>query len=213
MWLRGERALPYYKSLVEKVVADPNRVGPSFEILYTLRLETIKCVVIGQDPYSNGYTEAGVYTSYYDGLAFSAANSARTPASLKILKQWFINTDLISGFEVGNVPNDLRYLVQRGVFLGNTAWSVSRGRPLSHMWDEWYIFTGRLVQYISTKRSVPFLLLGSRAHSLANFIHGQCPVYLERHPAAEKYNKESKSLVDSTALHEITRQTGIKWTL
>jgi uracil-DNA glycosylase len=213
-YLKEEAKLPYFKRLEKKVIDDPlNIVSSPFEVFKLLTLESIKMVIVGQDPYASGIKENGVYVPYFDGISFSSKNTKKAPQSLQVLKRLFLNTDLLLGNDIGAMPNDLRYLVERGVFLANTAWTVSQNRPLSHMWDEWIIFSSRLMQYISTKKKVPFLFLGSKAAGLANHVHRQCPVFFEQHPAAEKYKSNTKKTEDSKVLYEISKITGIKWTL
>jgi uracil DNA glycosylase len=132
------------------------------------------------------------------------------------LKELFINTELKEGLSVGKVPNDLRYLVKQGVFLGNLAWTTSEGSAGAHLFEEWITFTIRLVDYLSSQYPyIQFLLLGSRAGILKPYIKFPCRVYNEQHPAADRYKATINKLKDSNVLIEINRhlKNPIEWTL
>lgn len=218
MWfIEDEKSLPYFKQLQDKVKIDINRIPEKnpFEIFSLIKPEDIRVVMIGQDPYSTGVVENNIYKSYYDGIAFSSKNTTRAPASLQILKKLFINTELKQGNTVGNVPNDLRYLVEQGVFLGNLAYTTSRNNPGAHLYEEWITFNIRLVSYLSYNYPyVIFILFGAKATVLKPYINTWCPTFLEQHPAADKYKKTVSKLEDSNVLvytNEIIK-VPIKWT-
>ena len=212
-YLKKEATLPYFKRLEHKVLSEPlNIVKDPFEIFRMLPLNLIKVVIVGQDPYAGSTREEGNYIPYFDGISFSSKNTKKAPEALNILKKLFINTDILLGNQIGNVPNDLRYLVNQGVFLAHAAWTVNHNRPLSHMWDEWIIFSSRLMQHISINTKASFLFLGSKSEGLAQHVHRQCPIYFEQHPSAERYKKNNKKLENSEVLAELTKNSNIKWT-
>ena len=211
MWfINEEKHKEYFKILESKVALDKFRIPKSnpFEIFELLEPQEIKVVIIGQDPYAT--------KGYFDGIAFSARYSNVVPQSLQVLKKLFINTELKTGTPVGKVPNDLRYLVKQGVFFSNLAWTTSEGNPGAHLFEEWITFSIRLVNFLSFNHPyIRFILLGNRASILKQYINPTSIVYLEQHPAADRYKKTIKKLEDSNVLININSslKSPIKWTL
>jgi uracil-DNA glycosylase len=121
--------------------------------------ETVKVVIIGQDPY-HGPGQAM-------GLCFSVPPGVRVPPSLRnVFKE--LNEDL--GVEIP-AAGDLSAWASEGVLLLNTALSVLRGDPGSHADYGWHEITAALLRHISevAPPSV-FLLWGKHAQSRAGSI-------------------------------------------
>jgi uracil-DNA glycosylase len=200
--IKKEIQKPYMVRLQKKLARDKNRIPKTnpFRILEIADLYDIKMVIIGQDPYATGIVEFSKFKLYYDGIAFSSANTLKTPYSLKILHRWFINTERQRGNE-GETSNDLTYLVERGVLLINTLWTTSFNKPGSHMFPEWYDFTAfimKLIQHYND--NVVFLLLGNEAQRMEYAINQtKHKVFSEMHPAASRY-KANRNLFDSDIL-------------
>lgn len=175
-------------------------------ILKATDLRDIKMVIVGQDPYSTGVIEFDKFKLHYDGLAFSSKNTMVTPYSLKIMNNWFVNTERMFNRK-GKNSNSLYYLLDRGVLLINTIWAVRYGKPLSLAFPEWYAFTGFLLRYIqSLNEEVCFLLLGGEARKLSSYIDlRRHNLFTEMHPAASRY-KANKNLYYSNVLYKCLKK-------
>lgn len=143
----------------DKIVYPPHELV--FNAFRLTPLNTIKIVVLGQDPYHN-IGEAM-------GLAFSVPAGCKIPPSLRnIFKE--IDED------IGKMPRnsgDLSYLARQGVFLFNTILTVEEGKPLSHNIKEYEAFTRDVITAISLKKEpVVFILWGAKAKAYQNAIKG-----------------------------------------
>ena len=118
--------------------------------------ESVRVVILGQDPYH----EPG----QAHGLAFSVKDGTRLPPSLKnIYKE--LQADL--GVEPP-ASGDLTRWAQQGVFLLNTVLTVEAGRANSHKDLGWQEFTDAVVAAVAKlPQPVAFLLWGSQAHKKA----------------------------------------------
>jgi uracil-DNA glycosylase len=116
--------------------------------------ESVRVVVLGQDPY-HGPGQA-------HGLAFSVPDGVRLPPSLR-------NIFLELQADVGGKPllsGNLERWARQGVLLLNTAMTVEDGTPASHANKGWEVFTDALVDALA-RDSAPkvFLLWGAHAQA------------------------------------------------
>lgn len=116
-------------------------------------LESIKVVILGQDPYP---TPGNAH-----GLAFSVMPDVRPiPASLKNIYKELVN-DI--GFVSPNHGN-LEEWAKRGVMLLNTVLTVEAGSPQSHTKIGWEEVTDQIIRSIAAKNTnVIFILWGKSA--------------------------------------------------
>jgi uracil-DNA glycosylase len=128
--------------------------------VFTMPVEEIRLVFLGQDPY-HGRGQA-------HGLAFSVERGVPIPPSLRnIFRE--LQTDFPERsytFSHGS----LEAWHSRGIFLLNTALTVEEGKANSHshIWQE---FTDDVIRYIATRnKHCVFLLLGNNAKSKASFL-------------------------------------------
>ena len=114
--------------------------------------ESLKVVILGQDPY-HGAGQA-------QGLCFSTPASIPNPPSMQnILKE--ITSD-IGACTVKD--GDLTPWARQGVLLLNATLSVEASKPKSHFGLGWEIFTDNIIRYISDNfNGIVFLLWGSPA--------------------------------------------------
>lgn len=134
-----------------------------FAALDATPLESVKVVVIGQDPY-HGPGQA-------HGLCFSVQPGVALPPSLvNIFEE--INTDMADddvpcGRHDGAVPSGKGCLApwaRQGVLLLNAVLTVVAGRAGSHQGRGWETFTDRVVEIVNRERQhVVFMLWGSYA--------------------------------------------------
>ncbi|MEG0919897.1 MAG: uracil-DNA glycosylase [Comamonas sp.] len=136
------------------------------EPLRALRLtppESIRVVILGQDPY-HGRGQA-------EGLAFSVAPGVRLPPSLRnIFKE--MERDLGTAFPP--FPNPGGSLVKwatHGVLLLNTCLTVEEGQAASHSGKGWEQLTDAVIQQVAEgDKPVVFMLWGNHAQSKRAFI-------------------------------------------
>lgn len=120
--------------------------------------ESIRVVILGQDPY-HGRGQA-------EGLAFSVAPGVGLPPSLRnIFKELQRDLDVLPPpFPVpgGSLVNWARH----GVLLLNTCLTVEEGQPASHAGQGWEQLTDAIIREVSQDRAnVVFMLWGSHAQS------------------------------------------------
>lgn len=157
--LEEEFAKPYFQQLVDfikkekaagKVIYPP---GPFiFNAFDTTPFDTVKVIILGQDPYHNPEEAMG--------LCFSVPKGVRMPPSLQnIFKE--LQNDL--GITMPN-QGDLTHWAKQGVFLLNAMLTVEKNKPASHSTIGWQNFTDAVIHRLSTeKEGLVFLLWGKFA--------------------------------------------------
>jgi uracil-DNA glycosylase len=159
--LKPEFDLPYMVSLrnflvAEKAEAKAIHPGGSeyFNALNSTPFDSVKVVILGQDPY-HGPNQA-------HGLCFSVRQGLQLPPSLKnIYKE--IQSDLgLSNHEFSH--GCLAGWASQGVLLLNSVLTVEQNKAASHQGRGWEVFTDRVIECLSRreKRCV-FLLWGNYA--------------------------------------------------
>jgi len=123
-----------------------------FNALNTTPLDSVKVVILGQDPY-HGPGQA-------HGLCFSVLPGVAVPPSLKnIFKE--LKDDL--GVPIPSHGN-LQSWAEQGVLLLNAVLTVEKAMAASHQGKGWEQFTDRVVEVVNqSKEQVVFLLWGSYA--------------------------------------------------
>jgi uracil-DNA glycosylase len=156
--LANEFKKDYFTALTSKVRAEylSTQVFPPPKLVFnafTLTpFETVRVVILGQDPYHN--------VGQAHGLAFSVPDSIAVPPSLaNIYKE--LATDI--GIEKPTSGN-LEHWAKQGVLLLNTSLSVRAHEAFSHQGLGWEQFTDAVIEAISEqKEHVVFLLWGNPA--------------------------------------------------
>ena len=122
-----------------------------FNCLEITPLDSVKLVILGQDPY-HGMGQA-------NGLAFSVKKGMPLPPSLvNIFKE--IKSDLrLEPPKHG----DLTFWADQGVLLLNSVLTVGKGSPGSHAGQGWEIFTDEIIKVLNRKENLVFMLWGSYA--------------------------------------------------
>jgi uracil-DNA glycosylase len=159
--LKNEISKPYFENILSFINSETKNgklIFPDsssiFKAFNLVKLENIKVVIIGQDPY-HGLQQA-------NGLAFSVNDGCKIPPSLKnIFKE--INQNY-PDFKIPDSGN-LESWAKQGVFLLNSVLTVEVHQPASHSKLGWQIFTDSVIQLIASKnKNVVFLLWGAFAH-------------------------------------------------
>ena len=155
------------KNLQAALHVDVVRPEPQnfFKALKLCPVDSVKVVILGQDPYhSPGLAQ---------GLAFSipaqiAVNSREYPSSLRNISKALA----LEGF--GALPNgDLHHWAKQGVLLLNTALSVKLGEAGSHTSLGWKSLIDHLIGALSqTRPHLVWMLWGGHAQSKLPLITG-----------------------------------------
>ena len=161
-----EKQKDYYKSLEKEINKryKTTTVFPEkqniFKAFSLTKLDNLKVVILGQDPY-HGFGQA-------QGLAFSTPANIKNPPSMQnILKE--INSDL--GKKSVCEDGDLTPWAKQGVLLLNTILTVEEAKPKSHHNLGWEVFTDNVIKYISDNcEDTIFILWGSPAISKTKLI-------------------------------------------
>lgn len=156
--LQEEFTKPYYQQLREFLKKEyaskiiyPN-MNDIFNALHYTSFESVKVVILGQDPY-HGPNQA-------HGLSFSVNKGVTIPPSLKnIFKE--LHTDL------GHPIPDHGSLVnwaEQGVLLLNNVLTVRQGEAHSHQGMGWEQFTDEVIKSLNKKQEpVIYILWGGAA--------------------------------------------------
>lgn len=161
-----EKQKDYYKSLEKEINKryKTTTVFPEkqniFKAFSLTKLDNLKVVILGQDPY-HGFGQA-------QGLAFSTPANIKNPPSMQnILKE--IQSDL--GKKSICEDGDLTPWAKQGVLLLNTILTVEESKPKSHHNLGWEVFTDNIIKYISDNcEDTIFILWGSPAISKTKLI-------------------------------------------
>lgn len=177
--LAEEMQKDYYQELqdfVQKRRAEV-RVFPEeknvFNALELTPFESVKVVILGQDPY-HGFGQA-------HGLSFSVQKGIPLPPSLRnIYKE--LQKDI-----GGELPTegDLSHWAKQGVLLLNTVLTVEEGNANSHKGMGWERLTNRLIESLNgLKHPVIFILWGKPAQDKEKLITNPNHVILKApHPS------------------------------
>jgi uracil-DNA glycosylase len=125
-----------------------------FKALELTAFQTVRVVILGQDPY-HGAGQA-------EGLAFSVARGVKTPPSLRnIFKERERDLQLPPA-----AHGSLQSWAKQGVLLLNTTLTVEDGQPASHAKKGWEELTDALIESCAKKQSpVAFMLWGAHAQA------------------------------------------------
>ncbi len=211
--LRDEFAQPYMAELRTFLLAEKaagKHIFPKgsqwFRALDLTPLDSVRVVILGQDPY-HGPGQA-------HGLCFSVSPGVRTPPSLQnIYKE--LRDDL------GIAPaahGFLEHWAKQGVLLLNNVLTVEQGIAASHKGKGWERFTDAVVRLVSERPDpIVFLLWGSHAQKKAASVdNGRHLVLKAAHPSPlSAYNgffgcRHFSQANDFLAAHG---QPPINWTL
>ena len=168
-------------------------------------LNSLKIVLLGQDPYHQPHQAMG--------LSFSVPANVPLPPSLRnIFKE--LHSDL--GISP-NASGDLSKWARQGVLLLNSVLSVEAGKPASHANFGWQDFTDAVISKLSReKEGLIFLLWGNFARAKKALINTQRHFILEAaHPSplARVGFLGCKHFSKSNELLQRLGKTPIEWDL
>jgi len=131
-----------------------------FNAFNSTPVDSVKVVIIGQDPY-HGKGQA-------HGLCFSVPNDVKCPPSLvNIFKE--LNADVNKAVPISG---NLQHWADQGVLLLNSTLTVVANNANSHKDSNWGVFTDRAIELLSNyKNNIVFLLWGNFAHKKEKLIN------------------------------------------
>ncbi len=163
--LINEFSKPYFESLVTFVKEEYSRytIYPPGKLIFNAfdqcPFESVKVVILGQDPYHEPGQAHGLCFSVNDGVQFP-------PSLVNIFTE--ISTDL--GIAPPPTGNLLRW-AQQGVLLLNATLTVRAHQAGSHQNKGWETFTDAAIHHLAEERNnIVFILWGSYAQKKGAFI-------------------------------------------
>ena len=158
--LKGEFEKEYYLKLRQflRVEYGNYTVYPPMEDIFNALKVTaynsVKAIILGQDPYHN--------PNQAHGMCFSVKNGVPPPSLVNIFKEIDNNNE----GERGERNGDLTGWAKSGVLLLNTVLTVRENQPLSHRDKGWEIFTDAVIAALNRReKPVIFLLWGAQARA------------------------------------------------
>ena len=209
--LAEEMQKDYYQELLafvqkrrEEVSVFPEEKNV-FRALELTPFESVKVVILGQDPY-HGFGQA-------HGLSFSVQKGIPLPPSLRnIYKE--LQEDL-----GGELPTegDLSHWAKQGVLLLNTVLTVEEGNANSHKGMGWERLTNRLIESLNElNHPVIFILWGKPAQDKEKLITNPNHVILKApHPSPLSAYRGFFGSKPFSRINDILIQQGqipIRWT-
>ena len=147
-----------------------------FKALEVCPLDTVKVVIVGQDPYPQ--------FNVADGIAFSCSTTGKIEKSLK-----YMHDSIKDTVDVGYVGSaDLLPWSEQGVLLINSAFTTTIGKPGTHQ-ELWQPFTAFLLDIlVHRKQNLVYVFLGKKAQEFADMIPDDNYKIMVSHPASAAYN-------------------------
>ena len=176
-----------------------------FRALDLVSYEDVKVLILGQDPYHN-FGQA-------NGLSFSVNKELSIPPSLKNIFLELKN-DL-------NIPisshGDLTYWAQQKVLLLNSILTVELGKPNSHSKLGWDKLTDKIINQLSKRGNMIFVLWGKSAQKKYSLIDQKNNKILETsHPSPLSAHKGFFGCKHFSKINNILKREGaseIDWQL
>ena len=176
-----------------------------FRALDLVSFEDVKVLILGQDPYHN-FGQA-------NGLSFSVNKELSIPPSLKNIFLELKN-DL-------NIPisshGDLTYWAQQKVLLLNSILTVELGKPNSHSKLGWDKLTDKIINQLSMRGNMIFVLWGKSAQKKYSLIDQKNNKILETsHPSPLSAHKGFIGCKHFSKINNILKREGaseIDWQL
>jgi uracil-DNA glycosylase len=160
--LEEEFGKPYFKELTDfvkeeykkgKVYPPPGAIFRAFELT---PFDSVKVVILGQDPYFN--------PGQANGLSFAVNGGVALPPSLLNIYKEIANEYDVPLESLTQKGGDLSRWAKQGVLLLNATLTVRAGSANSHQGHGWELFTDAAVKALSEQREhLVFMLWGNYA--------------------------------------------------
>ena len=144
-----------------------------FNALTTTDLDTVKVVILGQDPYPT--------PGHAHGLCFSVMPEVK-PIPKSLIN---IYKELEDDLGIVNSNGNLQSWAEQGVLLLNSVLTVEAGKANSHQGQGWEQFTDRIIDVLNQQDSpIVFVLWGSYAQKKGSIVNNpQHLVLRSPHPS------------------------------
>ena len=151
-------------------------------------LNSVKVVILGQDPYINNECHNETIVPQAMGMSFSVPNGIKIPPSLLNI---FKNLEKFGHIRNRPSNGNLTFWADQGVLMLNTALTVQHGYSNSHG-SKWQPFTDTVIKYLSDNRDhLVFVLWGSPSLNKLNLIDGtKHKVVVSSHPSGLSCNSK-----------------------
>lgn len=178
--LREETEKPYFQKLCSFIEEEyrTNTIYPEqqniFNALRYTTYSSVRCVILGQDPYHN--------VGQAHGLSFSVRSGIQPPPSLlNIYREIYNDLGIMNPPDYG----ELTQWTQQGVLLLNTVLTVRAGQAGSHRGKGWEEFTDYIIRLLNVREDpIVFLLWGAPAGKKSVLIDNPCHLVLKSaHPS------------------------------
>lgn len=209
--LESEFERDYMHQLAEFLAAEQAEgrvVYPSVENIFAALnatpLNSVRVVILGQDPY-HGANQA-------HGLSFSVPEGVPTPPSLRNIYK-----EIVSDLG-GSIPThgNLTQWANQGVLLLNSVLSVQEGQAASHQGKGWEQFTDKIIEILNREsENLVFMLWGAYAQKKGQSIDKQRHLVLSApHPSplsAHRGFLGCKHFSQANAYFQSLGQADIAW--
>lgn len=170
--INSEKFNTFYNSIKEEYKREI--IFPKFDDIFKAfdltDYNDVKVVILGQDPY-HGENQA-------NGLAFSVNPEIKLPPSLRN-----IFMEIENDLGILNTNGDLSNWAKQGVFLLNSVLTVKKSTPGSFTNTYWEEFTDIVINRLSKRGNIVFLLWGKYAQSKEKVIEDGNFIITTSHPS------------------------------
>lgn len=170
--INSEKFNTFYNSIKEEYKREI--IFPKFDDIFKAfdltDYNDVKVVILGQDPY-HGENQA-------NGLAFSVNPEIKLPPSLRN-----IFMEIENDLGILNTNGDLSNWAKQGVFLLNSVLTVKKSTPGSFTNTYWEEFTDIVINRLSKRGNIIFLLWGKYAQSKEKVIEDGNFIITTSHPS------------------------------
>ncbi len=142
-----------------------------FKVFDLVSFDEVNVVILGQDPYPK--------KGDANGIAFSVNREDKLPASLRNMYK-----ELLDDLNIKRTTGDLSNIVEQGVLLMNTVLTVEVSKANSHNKYGWQYTTDKIIEDLSDRGNVVFVLLGGNAQKKISLIDEEKNIIItEVHPS------------------------------
>ena len=159
-----------------------------FAALDACKLDDVKIVIVGQDPYHR--------PGQAHGLAFSCNDGSIPPSLDNIFKELLADPD--SGVSRYPTTGNLGAWARQGVLLLNRVLTVQKGEANSHKDKGWAPVTDAIIDAVNNRtKGAVFILWGKEARGLARTIKPRHRVIQSSHPSPNSHKKTTEPFTGS----------------
>jgi len=192
-FLRGHLFSTEFTKILEFLVnenTESRRFTPALKQLFRAfeecPLDTVRVVMIGQDPYPQPLVA--------DGVAFSCSNTNKPEASLRYILGAIEDTVPSENQDITDQETkfDLARWSKQGVLMLNSALTTEVGKVGKHV-EVWKPFMEYLIDMLNFQQSgLIFVLMGKQAQAYEALIGEHHTILKSTHPAYAAYMKQHK---------------------